>query len=547
MAWSPLPSSALKETLPFTKERIKRTKNVHYISNCLLQKNPLTLEELTIKSLMACTIIGEGMPFLNTLICIRTTVHMLKPLSSFGGKMVFPGRIFFCFLMAAGFLGCSPRLSEVVAPIVEPAAFSETGNQELPGKWWTAFEDPVLNDLVETSLKANLGLRANWKQFKAALAVVDRESSFLWPQVEAFASTDVYRPQQDFDVGEELQVGIGASYELDLWGRVRAGVQAEKFRAKATFFDHQAAAMTLSAETAITWYQLVTAQKQLELAEEQIETNQNIMKLIRARFAGGQIRAVDILRQEQLLESTRDQKIFYESQIRVLENDLAVLLGHPPQNKLDLPEKSLPELPLLPNTGLPLELIRRRPDVQQAYYEVLTADREMAEAIRSKYPRISLGVSGDFTSGNYDNLFKDWAYTLTGNLVAPLFYGGRLQAEADRTEAVKEQRLFEYGQVVLNSFREVENSLIREASQKERIEILKRRLELAQKTNGQLRIEFLNGMSNYLDVLLSLDDEQQLQRDLLDARQDLLEIRIALYRSLAGGFTEEMSLITEDL
>ena len=93
----------------------------------------------------------------------------------------------------------------------------------------------------------------------------------------------------------------------------------------------------------------------------------------------------------------------------------------------------------------------------------------------------------------------------------------------------------------------MENALIREASQKERIEVLKRRLELAKKTNGQLRIEFLNGMSNYLDVLLSLDDEQQLQRDLLDARQELLEIRIALYRSLAGGFIEELPHITEDL
>ncbi|SDL56042.1 efflux transporter, outer membrane factor (OMF) lipoprotein, NodT family [Salinimicrobium catena] len=431
--------------------------------------------------------------------------------------------------------GCSKKLGEVQAPIEEPAAFSASGTAVLPDRWWTAFDDPVLNELVETALDSNLRLQANWQQFQAALAVVDRESSFLWPQAEVYAGASIDRPEQDFSSGEDLQIGVGASYEIDLWGRIRAGVQAEKFRAQATFLDHQAAAMTLSAETAITWYRLVTTAKQLELAEEQIEINQNIMKLIRNRFASGQVRAVDILRQEQLLESTRDQKIFYERQLQILENDLSVLLGKPPQNELDLPEKSLPKLPLLPDTGLPLELIRRRPDVRQAYNLVLAADRELAQAIRAKYPRLSLDVSGEFVSQSYNDLFRNWAYTLAGNLVAPVFYGGRLRAEAERTEAVKEQRLYEYGQTVLTSFREVENALIREIAQKQSIEVTERRLELAQKTNGQLRIEFLNGMSDYLDVLLGLDEEQQLQRDLLDAKQELLEIRIALYRSLAGG------------
>lgn len=148
--------------------------------------------------------------------------------------------------------------------------------------------------------------------------------------------------------------------------------------------------MTLSAEISATWFQLLTLKKQLELTNQQIETNENIIRLIRARFTSGQIRAVDILRQEQLLESTRDQKIFFETQLELSNNRLAVLLGRPPQNQSITPEDNLPELPPLPETGLPLELIRRRPDVKQAYNLVLAADREMAQAIRSKYPRISL-------------------------------------------------------------------------------------------------------------------------------------------------------------
>lgn len=434
---------------------------------------------------------------------------------------------------------CAPKLQNVEAPIEQAEDFSFTGTEAIPEKWWTSFNDPVLNNLIDSALTENLNLAATWEQFMAAQAILRREKSSLWPDIELVARSAVSRPEPDFAGGENFQAGLAAAYEVDLWGRIRAGIEAEEFRAEASFYDYQAAAMTLSAEISATWFQLLTFRKQLDLTNRQIETNEEIIRLIRARFTSGQIRAVDILRQQQLLESTRDQKIFFETQLRLLQNQLAVLLGRPPQNLSISAESNLPELPPLPETGLPLELIRRRPDVKQAYNQVLAADREMAVAIRNKYPRISFDLSAQSRSNNYGNLFQDWAYTLAGNLVAPLLYGGRNRAEVDRTTALKNQQLFLYGQTVLNSFREVEDALIQEQKQKERIEVLKRRLDLAQKTNKQLRIEFLNGLSEYLDVLLSLDQEQQLQRDILEARQTLLEHRITLYRTLAGGFETE--------
>lgn len=434
---------------------------------------------------------------------------------------------------------CSPKLQNVEAPVEEAEDFSYTGTVAIPEKWWTSFNDPVLNNLIDSALTENLNLAATWEQFMAAQAILRREKSSLWPEIELVARSAVSRPEPDFAGGENFQAGLAAGYEVDLWGRIRAGIEAEEFRAEASFYDYQAAAMTLSAEISATWFQLLTLRKQLDLVNRQIETNEEIIRLIRARFASGQIRAVDILRQQQLLESTRDQKIFFETQLRLQQNQLAVLLGRPPQNLSIASESNLPELPPLPETGLPLELIRRRPDVKQAYNQVLAADREMAVAIRNKYPRLSFDIIAQSRSNNYGNLFQDWAYTLAGNLVAPLLYGGRNRAEVDRTEALKNQQLFLYGQTVLNSFREVEDALIQEQKQKERIEVLERRLDLAQKTNKQLRIEFLNGLSEYLDVLLSLDQEQQLQRDILGARQTLLEHRITLYRTLAGGFETE--------
>ena len=223
------------------------------------------------------------------------------------------------------------------------------------------------------------------------------------------------------------------------------------------------------------------------------------------------------------------------------------MLGRPPQNFSVIITDSLPALPEKPSAGLPLELIRRRPDLQREFSLLVAEDRDMAVAVRNQFPRLSLNLSGQVRSNNYSNLFQEWAYTLTGNLVAPLLYWGRLRAQVDEAEAAKNQQLYLYGQTVLTAFREVEDALVREEKQAQRVEVLKDRLELARKTNQQLRIEFVNGLTEYLDVLLSLDQEQQLQRDMLQAKQEQLEIRISLYRALAGGFeTEQMEELNEN-
>lgn len=144
--------------------------------------------------------------------------------------------------------------------------------------------------------------------------------------------------------------------------------------------------------------------------------------------------------------------------------------------------------------------------------------------------------AGQLRSNNFANLFENWAYSIAGNIFAPIFSGGRLKAEVKRNEAIKQQRLYEYGQTTLVAFQEVENSMVREIMQKKRLKNIQRQLELAEKSNQQLKIEFLNGFIPYLDVLIGLDQEQQLRRDLVTAEAVQVQFRIALYRSLAGSF-----------
>jgi outer membrane protein TolC len=139
-------------------------------------------------------------------------------------------------------------------------------------------------------------------------------------------------------------------------------------------------------------------------------------------------------------------------------------------------------------------------------------------------------------------LFEDWATSFAGNLLTPIFRGGELNAEVERLEAVKKQRLYEYGQTILTAFQEVEDALVRERKQRESIDRLEEQIALAKKAYDQLKLEYLNGASNYLDVLTALDEIQQLERDLLTAKLSLIEYRIGLYRALAGAFKTEREI-----
>ena len=462
----------------------------------------------------------------------------------------------FAVLLFLAISGCANRDAIVSLP-AKPRSppFSASGQIVTQDRWWTTFDDVELDRQVNRALDGSFTLAAAVQRLRAARALARREASDLWPDVDGVADIgSVFGPGDDRTA---YAWGLDASYQVDLWGQIESRVQAEQLRADATYADYQAIALTLSAEVARTWFALIESHAQLALLDEQIETNRTGLSLQEARFGLGQVRSADVLRQRQLVESTLEQAVIVKAQVEVLEHQLAVLLGQPPQDASYETGAVLPEPPPLPATGVPAELLSRRPDVRREQLAFMAADRDLASAITAQFPRISLTASVLNLADRPETLFRDWFASVGGQLIAPLIDGGQRRAEVDRTTAVVRQRFSEYGQTMLNAFREVEDSLALERHQLQRLEHLEKQVVLARQASEQLREQYLIGDTDYLNVLSAITTQQRLQREMLSARLELLLIRISLYLALAGdfdpcwqdtlGFQNDLSLIEEPL
>jgi NodT family efflux transporter outer membrane factor (OMF) lipoprotein len=437
--------------------------------------------------------------------------------------------------------GCASRDAADSLPFQEAPGFSIQGEDAIEVRWWSSLQDPALDAAIERALKQNFSLKAATRRLEAARALARRQSATLWPELDFVGGGEQSESTGGGSRESEsvLELGLAAAYEVDLWGRLDALAEAETLRADVAEALLEVSALSLSAEVAVTWYRLAGARAQKEVLRKQLSTNRTVEELLEARFERGQIRAADVLRQRQLVEATLEQLSDVEAQISVLQHLLATLQGTLPQVALDRPEPELIALPPLPAPGLPSELLQRRPDVREAFLRVQAADAELAAAVSARYPRINLTLDALTSDRAAGTLFETWLTRAAGELALPLIDGGRRRAEVDQREARLGEEVALYGQAVLTAFREVEDALVREYHQKNKVTRLTTQLRLAEQTSNQLRSQYLNGVSDYIEVLDALREQQILARELVAARQALIEIRIALHRALAGDFLNE--------
>ncbi len=455
-------------------------------------------------------------------------------------------RSILCVLMVST-TGCWLAPRAVSPPVVSPATFSETGKANLQDKWWRSFGDPSLNALVERAIGENFTLRSAWARLNQARALARQAGSELYPSLNGTAGASrgaVHTSGRGgTTTGASYSLGLAASYEVDVWGRVAATVEAAERDVDVSRQDLHAAAITLSADVALTWFRLIEQTRQLTLLDAQVKTNTDSLDLITLRFRAGQVGGTDVLQQKQTLERTQGARQQVLANIKTYRHQLAVLTGQTPgalSADLSAPGTKtplhLPPLPKLPATGVPSIFLARRPDVKAAEMSVASADRRVAAALADRYPKISLSVSASTDAQQIRDLFDNWAANLAANLIAPILDGGRRQAEVDRQRARLEERLNGYAAKVLQALREVEDALVRESHQRDFLVSLDKQLLLSKQSTDRIRENYLKGAMSFLRYLTTLLQHQELQRNVLRSELAMLEYRISLYRALSGGW-----------
>lgn len=408
---------------------------------------------------------------------------------------------------------------------------------EIP--WKSLYTDTVLQGLIAVALENNKDMKMAAAKIKEMIAAKRISFANMFPEVDARVYGQKERlnyggdnPKPDPEYGGKLAL----SWELDLWGNLRwaneAGIAAYMQSVEA----RRALQLTIVAEVAAGYYELCALDRELGIVQQTLAARREGLRLAKLRFEGGLTSEtafsqaqVELARTETLLPSL-------ERKIKIKENDLSMLLGRYagdiPRGRL-LSEQQLPDM--LP-VGLPSSLLERRPDMRQAEQRLREANARVGVAHTDLFPKIRLTGNLGFESEELGDFIKSPAWFLAGDLLQPLFAMGKNKAKLKAAKARYEQEVYGYQKSVLGAFKEVNNALVTIRKVKE-VRSSRARLEAAaQKYVDLAQLQYINGVTSYMDVL-------DAQRGLLDAQiglnnavlDELLSV-VYLYKALGGGY-----------
>jgi len=424
-----------------------------------------------------------------------------------------------------------------VPPFQVPNAFGASGNVTASVKWWYSFKDSLMWRAVNNSLNSNFTIKSAFERIKMAKAILQKARAPLLPWIDAESSLShrTIREGNRYVNLDQILLNANVSYEIDLWGRINSGVEAARLELAAQKADFQTAILSLSSQVASSYFEIVALRQEKRYIRRQIERNKASLKIIEEKYRFGQTDVLDLLQQKQLVEQNISNAIDVDKALATVAREFAVLLGVPTSSQLTVETaESLPVLPPLPATGLPMELIKRRPDCLRAFLKLKAANARLAEAVSSQYPRLAIGGSVESSSSALKDLLENWIASIAANVVVPIFEGGRLEAEVRLREAEAKRLLYEYGQTLLNAIKEVDETLEIERRQKALIKNLRSRLELARNSSLLLKEKYLAGDVEYLRFLASQISVDELERQLVRERLKLIQNRIRLYKAIAG-------------
>lgn len=436
-----------------------------------------------------------------------------------------------------------------------PQAWSHTSDSSQPSRqnWIDSFNDPVLSQLVDRALTNNFDLKSAAARVEAAIAQARIDSAGLWPQLSfatGYQQTQVRSAgfgSAQFNVFETM---FNLSWEVDVWGRIRAFREASVREAHAASADFQAAQLSLAARVAQSYFALLEAKLQIQVAEQSVVDRGAIASLTQGRFERGLARGLDVRLASTDLANARSQLAQEKNQMQLITRQLEILLGRYPGGSL--PEltdtvaetsglqawQALPDPPPVLPAGLPADLLTRRPDLIAAFTRLRAADARLESAEKLLLPRITLTAAGGTRDVALTDLVdpRTAAWNVFAGAIQPLFTGGRIRGGIQLTQARVQEAYNRYQEVALNAFREVEQALAAEEWLHQQESALR---EAVHQIGASQELALYSYRHGYIQILTLLDSYRSTlnaQSAHLIIQRQLLNNRINLYLALGGSF-----------
>ena len=433
-------------------------------------------------------------------------------------------------------------MTNAISGIESSESVSDTGsNKHVVDKWWRDFSDPQLNGLIDQALANNYSLQASLARIKQSQSRWDQAGSSKTPSVQLTAQQSRQWQdglQQDGTTKDQWQLGLSSSYELDFWGRIDSLDEQALQQLNASRAAKNIQTNTVVSQVALAWYGSLQESQQLLLLGQQQARIKNALEVIRGRYLRGKVNASDMWQQEQLLESINSDIIRSETALAIYKQQLALWTGTVSVDQVSA--KTMPEPFHIPRFTDPIaqvtsDALHQRPDVKQAYAHILAAQAGLNVAQSNRYPRFTLSASYVSAVDTPSDILNNWMTNLIAGLAVPLIDGDNLQAEVRRNQAVVEEAMANYRQVILTAMQEIEQGLINETQQFLLSKSLELQLQLANKTQQYLTQRYSNGAGDFLSLLTNQQQTLQLERQVLAADYQQLKYRIQLLTSLSHG------------
>lgn len=445
-----------------------------------------------------------------------------------------------CLLALAGCADFRPPVYQRPETPAKPdwarqGSITVSASDTIVPNWWQAFRDPYLDGLVDKAIAGNYDIKVLAARIKVAGALIGEAKAGALPVFDVGAGAS-FEKSTGQSLVKTYNLGTQVNWDIDIWGKVEKGVQAQAAEFSATEADWRAGYLTLVADVSTTYFQILQLDEQIDQQARTLAKNKQILSTYQAMFQNGLIPKIRVMQQQAEINRLTKDLLELRRSRDISENALGTLVGVP-AGVFKVPTGHLQEriqLPPVP-AGLPSQLLSRRPDIVAAEYRVLESYNLVGQARLAQLPSVSLTGRGGTASFALTDLLKSFTFGFMPSINLPML-DPNVRAHVKTTEAQTKVAENEYGRTVITAFEEVENALVNvDAHKKQRVE-LQQQVEQLRVVAAQIDAQLKEGVVSQLDVFEAQRSLLNAQLELLANHQQILADTVTLYKALGGGW-----------